>query len=438
MSTNEATKKPIYITRLEVENFKRVNVVRITPSGSVVQICGKNKQGKTSILDAIEALLRGKKATPTYPIHEGKLSAKNRLFLGNTDNPRQFVIQRKYTNTKEGPQETLEILGSDGKAIKNKPQTTLDELCNGLAFEVSRFLDLDDAKQDALLKEVAGIDFTLLDQQYAAAFDERTNKNRELLSVQARIVKHERILDAPEKEVTSKDILAELDAATTRETERAANERAFTTANDAKGTSLARIARLQEEIAQEQRNIFAAEEHAAALCAWLGEHPPIDREPIKARLAGVEETNRKVRHNSQLDELEGEETMLEETIAVLVEKLEEIKAQKAEQLAAANFPVRGLGFDDTGITLNGLPLNQASKREKLELCVAVACALEPQLLVFLVRDAVFDQQGIAELAEFAAERGAQVWLELVKEAPSAGVVFIEDGQVVDPPVEVTA
>ena len=41
------------IVRLEAENVKRLKAVAINPTGAVIKVAGKNKQGKTSLLDAI-------------------------------------------------------------------------------------------------------------------------------------------------------------------------------------------------------------------------------------------------------------------------------------------------------------------------------------------------------------------------------------------------
>lgn len=45
------------ITRLQAENFKRIIALDVRPDGSIVNIAGKNAQGKSSTLDAIEAAL---------------------------------------------------------------------------------------------------------------------------------------------------------------------------------------------------------------------------------------------------------------------------------------------------------------------------------------------------------------------------------------------
>lgn len=58
---------------LEAENFKRLKAVRIEPNGNgITVISGNNANGKSSVLDAIQAAIGGKRATPEKPIRDGQ------------------------------------------------------------------------------------------------------------------------------------------------------------------------------------------------------------------------------------------------------------------------------------------------------------------------------------------------------------------------------
>jgi hypothetical protein len=92
-------------------------------------------------------------------------------------------------------------------------------------------------------------------------------------------------------------------------------------------------------------------------------------------------------------------------------------------------PVTGLGLSEDGVTLNGLPLDQASAAEQLRVSVAIGIAMNPRLRVLLLRDAsLLDRDSLALLADMAKAAGAQVWLERVED-DSATAVVIEDGMV---------
>ncbi|NGZ99664.1 hypothetical protein G5V59_02720 [Nocardioides sp. W3-2-3] len=51
---------------------------------------------------------------------------------------------------------------------------------------------------------------------------------------------------------------------------------------------------------------------------------------------------------------------------------------KADALAKATFPVDGLGFDDDGVTYQGVPFAQASSAEQIRVSLAMAMSLNPQ------------------------------------------------------------
>ena len=60
------------INSLEIENVKRVKLVTLEPTANGLTILGgKNKQGKTSVLDAITWALGGDKFRPTNPQRDG-------------------------------------------------------------------------------------------------------------------------------------------------------------------------------------------------------------------------------------------------------------------------------------------------------------------------------------------------------------------------------
>ena len=58
------------IIELRAENFKRLRAIDITPDGHLVEIRGKNGQGKSSVLDGIWALFASAEALPPRPVRE--------------------------------------------------------------------------------------------------------------------------------------------------------------------------------------------------------------------------------------------------------------------------------------------------------------------------------------------------------------------------------
>ena len=83
--------------------------------------------------------------------------------------------------------------------------------------------------------------------------------------------------------------------------------------------------------------------------------PETDVDALEARLDAVEETNRAVRRNAQrADAAKRLHEALEEYQAK-TDTIAQIDRTKADAIAAATFPVPGLGFDDDGVTYGGVP-----------------------------------------------------------------------------------
>ena len=147
-------------------------------------------------------------------------------------------------------------------------------------------------------------------------------------------------------------------------------------------------------------------------------------------IAIISQTNGRVQDKRRRKEAAVDLAKAQTEAAWMDARLAEIKAEKTATLMATAFPVPGLGFDDDGVTLNGLPLDQASGAEQLRVSLAMGLALNPTLRVILIRDgSLLDSRSIAMVQEMATEAKAQVWLESVG---TGGVgVTMEDGMVVE-------
>ena len=143
------TEPTMRIVELRANNFKRLKAVRIKPCGNLVRIEGRNAQGKSSVLDAIEAALGGARHSPEVPIRNGTNKATIIADLG------ELIVERTFT-TKGGP--ALEVRTKDGVPQKS-PQAILDKLLGDLGFDPEGFVRLKPADQLLELKRLVGLDF---------------------------------------------------------------------------------------------------------------------------------------------------------------------------------------------------------------------------------------------------------------------------------------
>lgn len=394
------------IISLKASNVKRLKAVEITPSGELVVVGGRNAQGKSSVLDAIWLALGGGPATKatTRPVRDGEDSASVVLDLG------EFVVTRTWSGTKT----TLTVATQEGAKFSG-PQGILDALVGRLAFDPLEFTRLSaKAQRDALLGLVdLPFDLAAIDQERAALFDERTDVGRRgkaIGDIPAEVA------GVPTEEVSSSDILTELRAAQ-------AAVRSLDAARDREDN--AKTAR--EAAATALKRAIAEEEAAVAALEALPVPP--DVEAIEQRLASVDETNRAVRANAEVEAKREQHATLTAEYQTLTDKLAWLDKTKADGLAAATFPVPGLGFDASGVTLEGVPFSQASSAEQIRVSLAMAMSLNPRLKVVHIRDgSLLDADSLALIAGMAAEQDYQVWIERVGDADE-GAVIIEDGEV---------
>lgn len=393
------------IIELRAENVKRLKAVHITPDGTLQVVGGRNAQGKSSVLDAIWLALGGGKAgkATTVPIRDGEEKASVTLDLG------ELVITRAWTQSGT----TLKVTSGEGASFSS-PQKMLDQLVGQLTFDPLEFTRLSAKDQrDALLGLVdLPINLDELDRQRADLFAERTTVGQEGKRIGEVTVDP----DLPEAETSMSGAVAALRAA-----ERKADE--ALEIRDLLDSSSRRLEQIREDLAKAEAE--AAKWKAAA--DDIGELP--DPVPLAARLETLEEENQRIRANNAERVRTAEKEQLREQYAGLTQAIESLDTAKRDALAAAEFPVPGLGFDDTGVTYAGVPFSQASSAEQIRVSLAMAMAANPKLRVIRILDgSLLDDEAMSAIREQVAERDFQLWIERVGDADE-GAVIIEDGEI---------
>jgi len=428
--------KPVTITALEVKNVMRIRVVRIRPDGSpVIVIGGDNEQGKSTLLNSIEMLFGGKRKVPAEPIRRGAHEAHIIAKLSNG-----LSVEREFTASGG-----TEVVVKDVKGVEqSSPQTILNELYSEIAFEPLEFTYMKTEEQDRILKKVLGLDFTELDQRKAELEQARKEANKDLKTKRAQLNATPEHEGVPAKEESVAELTAELDRrrelARQKEGRTEHADQLDVDVNQCRGAverTKKRITEIESELAAAQKELLeheqdlvanrkAAEDARRAAEAFTYPDPA----EIRAKLDTVEDTNAKVRSNKQRAKLQAEVDELDDGVAAIKSALDEVAQDKADRLAKAEFPVPGLGFDETGPTLNGFPLEQASQSQKIRLSVAIGFALKPKLKVLLIRrGSELNTKNLQLLAELAEQHGGQVWLEKVSEDGKGCSVVLEDGAV---------
>ena len=95
----------VKINSLEFENVKRIKAVRLEPAKTgLTVIGGKNRQGKTSVLDSLAWVLGGDKYKPSSPQREGSVIEPHlKVTLDNG-----IIVERSGKNS------SLKVIDSTG------------------------------------------------------------------------------------------------------------------------------------------------------------------------------------------------------------------------------------------------------------------------------------------------------------------------------------
>lgn len=412
---------PMTIVQLTASNIKRLKAVTIRPDhqGNLVVLGGANGAGKTSVLDAITMALGGREQIPPQPIRRGAEHAEVVVDLG------EIVVRRTFTASGGG---SLTVSNKEGARFQS-PQTMLDKLYGTLSFDPLAFARETGKRQAEILRQLVGINTNALDARREQLYAERTQVNKQAASLRARVAampKHDGVPDAP---VSVAEIAAELkEAISTNEANASVCRRASRAAEDV-SKHKRQVEQLRQQLAAAESSLQAAEADCAKLESQMAAQKDVDVAPLHARLADADAVNSKVAANRQREALAADADAADGKSQGLSSEIESIDELKAAAIAAANMPVPGLGFGTDGVTLNGLPLEQASGAERIRVSVAIGLAMNPRLRVLLIRDAsLLDAASVQMVADMAKAAGAQIWLERV-EQDCLTTVLIEDGEV---------
>ncbi len=399
------------IVRLQASNFKRLVAVEIAPDGNLVTITGVNGAGKSSVLDAIAAAMGGSKASPDKPIREGEGTA--RVVVETED----YTVTRKYTLGRS----TLEIKNK-GKSTVTSPQALLDKLVGSIAFDPLAFSQMKDKDQRETILEVLGLDLDVHD----AVIEELRNERKELLAAKRRADGDLDLLaftpSLPDEEVSVAELSQQLTDAH---------------AINAKAQRLDELfAQKQSQIKDNHQLIAAAE---AALKTLSGECEQISREcseitlvdtgALEQQIASAEETNKQVRENQSYRLAEKQAESLADSIKGKYDEIQEAEAAKSNAIGEAQMPVEGLSIDANGLTLDGIPFRQVNHAKRLEVSIAVAGSMNPELRVMLVNGNGLNTETVATLAAYAEKHDFQVWLEQATDSGEGFGIEIVDGMV---------
>jgi len=439
------------ITGLHVENVKKLKVVDITPQDEMIILSGANEQGKTSVLDAIQLVLSEKEATKNIkePVRRGEKKAISYLFLGdpeygNDGKEIECKPNLKATRTWTEKGSYLKLENMEGAQFKS-PQSMLDKIIGDLTFDPLAFSNLREKDQlDTLLGLVdIGLDLEQWGLERREVYDERTAINRLISELEAQVKGLVVPEDAPDEEISAASVLEEQRKAQAVIDQ---NRRERQTLQDLDERLTAwheKKALVEERIAAAERELKVAKQSLQATIDGIEQDVSVYKEQesrvaalqdpdlsvFQSRIAEVEAINRQVRAKQDRARLHEKLQIQQAKSETATKRLAILDKQRADALKAANMPVEGLSFDESGVRFNDIPFKQCSSEERLRVSVAMGMALNPKLRVMFVRDgSLLDSKNRKVIRQMAADNQYQIWMEITDDSGNVGL-FLEDGEI---------
>lgn len=422
----------------QAANFKGIELVRVEfdIAKGIFQVMGDNGSGKTSLLEAVQALFGGKEYDPEMVIRKG---ADGTEVLAEFDD---LTVTGKWTN------KTRRIIVEskpDGARYKS-PQAVLEALWPSIAFDAEAFSDLSPAEQADMLRKLVGLDTTKIEAERKKIYDERTLVNRDVATLKAQF---DAISVPPPvtdigKEIDIAEVAQKKSAAITQNSVNAIARKAWKDAEETHKKASDDLARLEEAVAKQKKKVsdffhVSAEAGRAAAAAV-----DIDLTELDTTINNANAANKIVqaKKNAQLDHLRVIKQKKDLEAKVLDQKaksdgmtdqIETLDKKKAEALAACKFPVEGMSVDGDAVFVNGIPYCELNTEQQIRIGLAMSQASNPKLRATIIKsgDKIYPKK-MEVIAKWADENNVLILMERAETKGAVGVV-LEEGRVRDEP-----
>lgn len=409
----------IKINRLEAENIKRVKAVMIEPTADgLTVIGGNNRQGKSSVLDAITWALGGNKYRPSEAKRQGSAIPPNiKLTLSNG-----FVVERKGKNS------SLKVTDPAGK---KSGQQVLDEFVEQLALDLPRFMGASDKEKAEILLQILGIgnELAALDKQETELCNERLAIGR-IADQKAKYAKEQPYYeDAPEELVSVSELIKQQQEILARNGENQKKRDHLAQLQNRCGALEDAAAKLAEELAvkrQELDSVLADVDTARKSVKDLQDE---STEELEKNIEDIEEINRRVRANLDKEKAEEEAKEYKDQYQALDQKIEAVRKSRTGLLKDADLPLEGLSVEEGKLAYKGQKWDNMAGSEQLIVAAAIVRKLNPQCgFVLLDKLEQMDLNTLDEFGRWLEAEGLQAIATRVSTGEECSII-IEDGYV---------
>lgn len=405
------------ISRLEVENVKRIKAVTVEPSAQGLTIIGgNNNQGKTSVLDSIAWALGGNKYKPSQAMREGSaIPPTLKVVMSNG-----LIVERKGKNA------SLKVIDPNGQ---KGGQQLLDNFVEELAINLPKFMDSTPKEKADILLQIIGVGNQLAELELK---EKEIYNQRHAIGViadQKEKFAKEQIYypEAPNALVSISELIQQQQDILAKNGENARKRQNINQIKMQYDQACADVERFQAQLSE----ALALQEKLAtdlkiANTEAIDLHDESTAE-IEENIAQIDEINRKVRANLDKEKAEEDAKLQREEYNKLTTEIEAVRKEKQNLLTNADLPLPGLSVSDGKLLYQGQEWDNMSGSQQLQVATAIVRKLKPDCgFVLIDKLEQMDNQTLEQFGRWLEHEGLQAIATRVSTGDECSII-IEDG-----------
>lgn len=407
----------VKINTLEFENVKRIKAVQLSPAKSGLTIVGGgNRQGKTSVLDAIAWALGGDSFKPSSPKREGSVIEPHlKVTLDNG-----IVVERS------GKSSSLKVTDSNG----NKGgQQLLNSFIEKLALDLPKFMNQSSKEKANTLLQIIGVGDKLyeLENNEKNLYDQRTAIGR-IADQKDKFAKEMPVYTGvPAEPVSVSELISQQQAILARngENERLRQNKIRLQAE--RNALNEKVEMLESELARYKEQLHEKMEQFVVASKTVAELQDESTAELEESIRTVEETNKKILANLDRERAEADAADYKEQYDYLTEQIEGVRQQKRDLLKGADLPLEGLTVEQGELIYNGARWDCMSGADQLIVAASIVRKLNPSCgFVLLDKLEQLDMQTLGDFGKWLEAEGLQAIATRVSTGDECSII-IEDG-----------
>ena len=400
----------VKINSLEFENVKRIKAVQLEPvKNGLTVIGGKNRQGKTSVLDSIAWALGGDKYRPSDPKRDGSVIEPHlKIVLDNG-----LVVERSGKN---GSLKVIDSTGNKGG------QQLLNRFVESFALDLPKFLNQSSKEKADTLLRIIGVGDKLynLETQEQTAYNQRHTIGQ--IADQKEKFAREMPVYAgvPSEPISASELIRQQQDILAKNGEnqrKRDNLQHYTKEVEQLEDN---IRKLTERLEESKRNLETAQKSAENLTDE-------STAELESNISQIDELNKKIRANLDRQKAEIDAEDYRRQYQQLTEDIDDIRKVKSELLNSANLPLDNLTVENGELIYNGYKWDNMSGAEQLIVATSIVRKLNPECgFVLLDKLEQMDTDTLKNFGEWLENEGLQAIATRVSTGDECSII-IEDG-----------